>query len=129
MYGEGIIGTISQTLVSFKKYMPPPLHYFKVNIYPFPLPLNIFRLFVISDFYERSKDVQIKTLLHCLSGIHFMYCMLSVHFLSFFFFLLYNKTAQFFYKVSFRYDHIQYMKCIPDRQCSNVLICTSFDLS
>ena len=30
--------TISQALVSFKKYMPPPLPYFKVNICPFPLP-------------------------------------------------------------------------------------------
>jgi hypothetical protein len=28
----------SQALVSFKKYMPPPLPYFKVNIHPFPLP-------------------------------------------------------------------------------------------
>jgi hypothetical protein len=28
----------SQTLVTFKKYMPPPLPYFKVNICPFPLP-------------------------------------------------------------------------------------------
>jgi hypothetical protein len=28
----------SQALVSFKKYMSPPLPYFKVNIYPFPLP-------------------------------------------------------------------------------------------
>ena len=27
-----------QALVSFKKYMPPPLPYFKVNIYPFTLP-------------------------------------------------------------------------------------------
>jgi hypothetical protein len=27
-----------QALVSLKKYMPPPLPYFKVNIYPFPLP-------------------------------------------------------------------------------------------
>jgi hypothetical protein len=27
----------SQALVSFKKYMPPPLPYFKVNIYPFLL--------------------------------------------------------------------------------------------
>jgi hypothetical protein len=27
-----------QALVSFKKYMTPPLPYFKVNIYPFPLP-------------------------------------------------------------------------------------------
>jgi hypothetical protein len=27
-----------QALVSFKKYMPPPLPYFKVHIYPFPLP-------------------------------------------------------------------------------------------
>ena len=29
---------ISQALVSFKKYMPPPLPYFKVNICPLPLP-------------------------------------------------------------------------------------------
>jgi hypothetical protein len=28
----------THTLVSFKKYMPPPLPYFKVNICPFPLP-------------------------------------------------------------------------------------------
>ena len=27
-----------QALVSFKKYLPPPLPYFKVNVYPFPLP-------------------------------------------------------------------------------------------
>ena len=27
-----------QALVSLKKYMPPPLPYFKVNICPFPLP-------------------------------------------------------------------------------------------
>jgi hypothetical protein len=29
----------AQALVSFKKYMPPPLPYFKVIIYPFPLSL------------------------------------------------------------------------------------------
>jgi hypothetical protein len=28
----------AQALVSFKKYMPPPLAYFKVNIRPLPLP-------------------------------------------------------------------------------------------
>ena len=28
----------TQALVSFKKYMPPPLPYIKVNFYPFPLP-------------------------------------------------------------------------------------------
>jgi hypothetical protein len=35
---------IPQALVSFKKYMPPPLPYFKVNICPFPLPhlLSVF---------------------------------------------------------------------------------------
>ena len=27
-----------QAFVSFKQYMPPLLLYFKVNIYPFPLP-------------------------------------------------------------------------------------------
>jgi hypothetical protein len=29
--------TSTQALVSFQKYMPPPLPYFKVNICPFPL--------------------------------------------------------------------------------------------
>ena len=29
---------LAQALVSFKKYMPPPLPYFKVNICPFPIP-------------------------------------------------------------------------------------------
>jgi hypothetical protein len=29
---------VAQALVSFKKYMPPPLPYFKVNICPLPLP-------------------------------------------------------------------------------------------
>jgi hypothetical protein len=28
----------AQALVSFKQYMPHPLPYFKVNIYPYPLP-------------------------------------------------------------------------------------------
>ena len=37
-YVENICRIISQALVPFKKYMPPPLPYFKVNIYPFPLP-------------------------------------------------------------------------------------------
>jgi hypothetical protein len=27
-----------EALVAFKKDMPPPFPYFKVNIYPFPLP-------------------------------------------------------------------------------------------
>jgi hypothetical protein len=30
--------SISQALVSLKKYMPPPLPYINVNICPFPLP-------------------------------------------------------------------------------------------
>jgi hypothetical protein len=33
-----IQGSPPQALVSFKKYMPPPLPYFKVNIFPLPLP-------------------------------------------------------------------------------------------
>jgi hypothetical protein len=33
-----ILVTNAQALVSFKKYMSPPLPYFKVNICPFPLP-------------------------------------------------------------------------------------------
>ena len=35
---NGLHTSNPQALVSFKKYMPPPLPYFKVNIYPFPLP-------------------------------------------------------------------------------------------
>jgi hypothetical protein len=31
-------GSSAQALVSFKRYMPPPLPYFKVNICPLPLP-------------------------------------------------------------------------------------------
>jgi hypothetical protein len=30
--------SVAQALVSFKKYMPPPVPYFKVNICPLPLP-------------------------------------------------------------------------------------------
>ena len=33
-----ILSNEQQALVSFKKYMPPPLPFFKVNIYSFPLP-------------------------------------------------------------------------------------------
>jgi len=35
---ESFYATESQALVSLKKYMPPPLPYFKVNFCPFPLP-------------------------------------------------------------------------------------------
>jgi hypothetical protein len=36
---------ITQALVSFKKYMPPPLPYFKVNICPFsPSALRIIKI-------------------------------------------------------------------------------------
>ena len=40
-YGLGTAyrrASTAQALVSFKKYMPHPLPYFKVNICPFPLP-------------------------------------------------------------------------------------------
>ena len=52
-----------QALVSSKKYMSPPLPYFKVNICPFspsPLRLNIFRLFVIlslTQLYRYTPQV------------------------------------------------------------------------
>jgi hypothetical protein len=38
----------TQALVSFEKYMPPPLPYFMVNICPFPLPhfVSIFFLYL-----------------------------------------------------------------------------------
>jgi hypothetical protein len=35
---ERILHIYPQALVAFKKYMPHPLPYFKVNICPFPLP-------------------------------------------------------------------------------------------
>ena len=50
----------TQALVSFKKYMPSPLPYFKVNIYPSPLRLNIFRLFVIlslTQLYRYTPEI------------------------------------------------------------------------
>jgi hypothetical protein len=53
----------SQALVSFKKYMPPPLPYFKVNICPFPLPhfaSIFFRLFVIlslTQLYRYTPEI------------------------------------------------------------------------
>ena len=40
--------------------MPPPLPYFKVNIYPFPLLHNIFRLFVIlslTQLYRYTPEI------------------------------------------------------------------------
>ena len=52
-----------QALVSFKKYMPPPLPYFKVNICPFPLPhfaSIFFRLFVIlslTQLYRYTPEI------------------------------------------------------------------------
>ena len=39
---SNILASPAQALVSFKKYMPPPLPYFKVNMCPLPLRLNIF---------------------------------------------------------------------------------------
>jgi hypothetical protein len=57
---------IPQALVSFKKYMPPPLPYFKVNICPLPLPhfASIFLMdracvnkLVIFVFYDEVRGV------------------------------------------------------------------------
>ena len=48
---------MAQVLVSFKQY---PLPYFKVNICPFPLPHNIFRLFVIlslTQLYRYTPEI------------------------------------------------------------------------
>jgi hypothetical protein len=51
---------IPQALVSFKKYMPPPLSYFKVNICPFPFPhfASIFfaYLHIIKNQFYWLKD-------------------------------------------------------------------------
>jgi hypothetical protein len=52
--------SLPQALVSFKKYMPPPLPYFKVNICPLPLRINIFRLFVIlslTQLYRYTPEI------------------------------------------------------------------------
>ena len=38
IHGEHFSAPLAQALVSFKKYMPPPLPYFKVNICLLPLP-------------------------------------------------------------------------------------------
>jgi hypothetical protein len=55
-----ILDVMTHALVSFKKYMVPPLPYFKVNIYPSPLHLNIFRLFVIlllTQLYRYTPEI------------------------------------------------------------------------
>ena len=39
------------------KNICPPLPYFNVNIYPFPLPLNIFRLFVILSLTQLYRYI------------------------------------------------------------------------
>ena len=55
-----ILDVMTHALVSFKKYMVPPLSYFKVNIYPSPLHLNIFRLFVIlllTQLYRYTPEI------------------------------------------------------------------------
>ena len=54
------IPSYTQALVSFKKYMLPPLPYFKVNICPSPLRLNIFRIFVIlslTQLYRYTPEI------------------------------------------------------------------------
>jgi hypothetical protein len=53
----------AQALVSLKKYMTPPLTYFKVNICPLPLPhfaSIFFRLFVIlslTQLYRYTPEI------------------------------------------------------------------------
>jgi hypothetical protein len=48
--------TETQALVSFKKYMPPPLPYFKVNICLFPLPhfASIFFAYLCNYLYFKG---------------------------------------------------------------------------
>ena len=54
---------MTQALVSFKKYVPPPLPYLKVDICPFPLPLFasiFFRLFVslsLTQLYRYTPEI------------------------------------------------------------------------
>jgi hypothetical protein len=55
-------GCITQALVSFKKYVPPPLPYFKVNIcsFPFPTSRQYFCLFVIlslTQLYRYTPEI------------------------------------------------------------------------
>jgi hypothetical protein len=51
----------TQALVSFKKYMPPPLPYFKVNNYPFPLShfASIFFAYLFESRSGQNKDYKI----------------------------------------------------------------------
>jgi hypothetical protein len=54
-----------QALVSFKKYMLPPLPYFKVNICPFPLPQFASYFSLICDLFAdpiiplHSRDISL----------------------------------------------------------------------
>ena len=52
-------GCYSQALVSFKKYMPPPLPYFKVNICPFPLPHFASIFFADPIISLHSRDISL----------------------------------------------------------------------
>jgi hypothetical protein len=48
-----------QTLVSLKKYMPPPLPNFKVNICPFPLPHFASIFFADPIISLNSRDISL----------------------------------------------------------------------
>ena len=50
---------ISQALVSFKKYMPPPLPSFKVNICLLPLPhfASIFVILSLTQLYRYTPEI------------------------------------------------------------------------
>ena len=53
---------VHTALVSFKKYMPPPIPYFKVNICPFPLPhftliFSHFWFFSLTQLYRYTPEI------------------------------------------------------------------------
>jgi hypothetical protein len=59
-----------QAFVSFKKYMPPPLPYFKVNISRYTFPRSINKLWNstnVLDFFGRWGGTVFN---HCLFFIH-----------------------------------------------------------
>ena len=53
----------TQALVSLKKYMPPPLPYFKVNICPLPLPhfasifFSYFVILSLTQLYRYTPEI------------------------------------------------------------------------
>jgi hypothetical protein len=63
LYAGPFLEYESHALVSFKKYMPPPLPYFKVNIFPLPIPhfasifFAVFVILSLTQLYRYTPEI------------------------------------------------------------------------